>query len=418
MIMRIDRPTLIQAMKLAALAIEQRNAIPILGYMGIRSVGDKLILTGTDLDMTLEVEIAALSSTSMQLALADPHRVAQALQLGEGAVEIEEVTVDKDARLVAMRSGALDLQISRLPWDDFPQLIGGRGEQTKATLSAAHIDSMLRVIRACSTEETRYYLNGLYMHLDTEAASTIDSASLRLAATDGHRLYYTNLAIEHASALGKAMPVDCGRPGMIIPRKVFDILKKLRKQMDGDITFGIAHGSPSNRETTLAPVPAGMQIYFAFTTRDGRCKARLTSKLIDGTFPNYSRVIPSGDLDKIVSIKRAELWLAVRRISGTLPEKVKGIKLTFQPDAQGADRLIVSCRGIEGIRAASTFIAAKTTVKTPFDIGFNGKYLADICDVASGEELLIETSGAGAPSRISSPDNVGGIRTVLMPMRI
>lgn len=410
----VDRNALTAAINIAALVMEQRNTIPILSHMAIRSAGNSLFLSGTDLDMRLEVEIEG-EGDGGATTFAAPRALARVLNLGAQTVELERATIDSGKGVLGVRSGRLDLQMASLPYDDFPQHHSSPEAPAETTISTEHLDTMLRVIRACSTEETRYYLNGLYLHLDPHP-STVDAASLRAVATDGHRLYYARLAVPAAAAIGAAMPANHTQRGMIIPRKAIKILDLLRRRIDGGIQMGITRGVPGNREVTLAPTPSGMFAYFRFETRDRRCKVTLSTKLIDGTFPDYTRVIPGDGQDKLIEIERKDLRQAVDLISQCQPERTKAIKLTFDPNG-GEARLRVMGNSVDGILSASTWIPAKTSVREPFTIGFNGKYLSDICRVAEGSSLMIETMDSGAPSKISSPES-DRLRTVLMPMRV
>lgn len=412
--MKIERQRLTQAINIANLVIERRNTIPILGNVALQPQGSSVSVIGTDLDMEVSVEIEAIEAAGEAITIPAPHRIARVLNLGGSEVEIGRSVTDKETKRIAIRSGRLDLETHDLPYDDFPRLSSSGLAATDTALSPEHIDTILRVAHACSTEEARYYLNGVYLHADGQP-STIDAAGLRAVATDGHRLYLAPLAVPAAAALGDAMPSNGDQRGIIIPRKTIRLLAQLRRRMGGEIRFGLQPSTPGNSDKTLAPQPAGLRAIFSFETKDRQCKVTIATKIIDGTFPAYERVIPTAPQDKQIEISRSALRRAVELIAATSGEKTRAIKLTFDPSGEG--RLRVSAQHADEIVKASTWIEAQTSVREPFEIGFNGKYLADICAVSEGEKLTIETTDAGAPSKIASPES-DGFRTVLMPMRV
>lgn len=415
--MKVDRQRLTQAMNIASLVIEKRNSIPILSHMAIMPMVHSMMLIGTDLDMEVRAQIEVDDSTGLEpITIAAPARIARVLNLGGTQVEIDKATIDKEKTAIAFRSGRLDLQVMHLPYEDFPRIQTPENPGNQIDLSLDHIDSMLRASRACSTEETRYYLNGLYLHTVDEP-STVSTHSLRAVSTDGHRLYTMPIAAPRADVLAKILPItpcNTGERGMIIPRKAINLLARLRPKIEGGVTMGISPRLQENSDKTLIPQAAGTIVSFAFTMRGSGIKVKIATKIIDGTFPNYHRVIPTAEQDKRVLVSRKDLAQAVRLISAADSGKTKAIRLTFDP---AGPKLGVAATGIEDILTASTWIPAETSVKEPFTIGFNGRYLADLCDVTEGDTLLIETMDAGAPTRITSPEGEG-FRTVLMPMRV
>lgn len=417
--MKIERQRLTQAINIANMVIERRNTIPILSHIAIQPGADTIRVIGTDLDIEVVAEVDCQEPGSEALTLPAPDRLARVLNLGDRLVEITRSTEDKEKTRVAVRSGRLDLEMIDLPFEDFPRQPQSGLAPTETKVSRNHIDTILRVARACSTEETRYYLNGVYIHREVQP-STVDGARLQAAATDGHRLYVAPLAVPGAEAMGRAMPENAGQRGIIIPRKAVNLLRQLRKRMDGDISFSIRHAKPdTNRDKSLAPPPAGMLAAFSFQTKDRQCRVTISTKIIDGTFPDYRRAIPTGDQDKVVQFKRADLLRAVQLIAATSGERTRAIRLTFDPtEGESKEgRLRVSMDAPEAILKAATYVDALTSVREPFSMGFNGKYLADICDVSEGDSLVIETMDAGSPAKIASPSG-DGFRTVLMPMRI
>lgn len=417
--MKVERGALIRAMNIAAMVIETRNTISILSHMAIVPMGESVTFTGTDLDMEVSAEIRSLSVGGEPFTIAAPSRVARVLNLGADEVEMEQGTVDKSKTIIGVRSGRLDLRVLTLPYEDFPRIVAST-LATSIELSLEHIDAMLRAARAASGEEIRYYLNGLYLHACDEP-STVSSMSLKAVSSDGHRLYVAPIAAAGIEALAQAMPANSsplrgvseGR-GVIIPRKAINLLRRLRPKIDGAVTFGVAPRMLENSDKTLAPATAGTIASFAFTMNKGETSVRISTKVIDGTFPAYERVIPAGEQDKRVQVKRGELAQAVRLIGATTTGRTKAVRLHFDP---AQERLAVEAVDVEDILSAAVWIPARTNVKEPFTVCFNGRYLADICEVSAGEDLMLETMDSGAPARITSLEDAA-FRTVLMPMRL
>lgn len=418
--MKVERTALISALKIASLAVETRNVIPILGTIAIRSRGEALHLTGYDLDTEVTARIpitdgAANAAHADLGCLPAARSIIAALALGDAEAEISRAQMDKETSLMAIRSGALDMQVKDLPVEDFPQLACG-ADTTSIAISTDHLAAILRAAGAMSIEETRYYLNGIYIHTSDEP-STVSPKSIMAVATDGHRLYRSRLAIAGAEDLDKALPFNAnpgGQRGIIIPKSVIKILRALAGEIRGDITLAIMPITPRNRDDNLAPAPnVRPAAALRFTTKQG-IEVEIRTKLIDGTFPDYSRVIPQDEQDKRILVSRADLQRAVRGISALSSRGSKPVKLTFDPEG---GRLRVSAETVDEIRAGSTWIPAETNVTTPFSIGFNGGYLDDLCAASKGDTLIMATQDQGAPTLITSPEQ-GDFLTVLMPMRV
>ena len=211
-----------------------------------------------------------------------------------------------------------------------------------------------------------------------------------------------------------------GSTGIIIPRRFLQLLRQHRRHMNpaGEIlAFGATSGPPSNSPKDLAPEPASagtLASRFGLTFWNGDAKVNMVTKLIDGTFPDYARVIPTpGDGEPQILFRRADMQLAIRAITAGAMEKTRAIKLTFEKEG----KLRVSCKWIDIGFDGSIEIEAKTNVKEPFEIGYNAAYLRNILDVSDGEEIAIKVSDSNAPGVIVSPAATD-FMTVLMPMRV
>ena len=224
---------------------------------------------------------------------------------------------------------------------------------------------------AVSMEETRYYLNGIYLHFS-------DTTNLTAVATDGHRLALSQMKPPSGSE---------SMPAIIIPRKA---VSELRKLLDDE---------PQEVEVKLSETRA------EFSVRD----VRLTTKLIDGTFPEYKRVIPKGN-DKIISVSVNLLSAAVDRVSTIASDKSRAIKLNMENN-----QLVLSATNPDA--SSATEILEISYDGDSIDIGFNAKYLMDILTQIKGETIAIELIDSGSPSLLRDPEDEANI-FVLMPMRV
>ena len=251
----VERAELLKSLGHVHRAVERRNTIPILANVLIRADRAKLSLKATDLDLevtdTIAAEVAPAGSTTVPA-----HMFYDIVRkLPEGAQMVLESSADRAA--LSIRAGRSRFSLQTLPESDFPDL--APGEMThKFSIKAAELKRLIDKTQfAISTEETRYYLNGIYLH----AASTAQQPTLRAVATDGHRLAQMELELPKGAT---------GMPGMIVPRKTVGEVQRLLEDGETEIAVELSPGK------------------IRFTVGD----VILTSKLIDGTFPDYGRVIP------------------------------------------------------------------------------------------------------------------------------
>jgi len=227
---------------------------------------------------------------------------------------------------------------------------------------------------AVSTEETRYYLNGIYLH----TAGTNKAPTLRAVATDGHRLAQFELALPEGAS---------GMPGIIVPRKTVGEVQRLIEDNEAEITVELSQGK------------------IRFTLGD----TVLTSKLIDGTFPDYGRVIPVGN-DKELTVDKKEFEQAVDRVSTVSSERGRAVKLSLT-----SGRLMLSVTNPDSGSATEEIEVEYGS--EPLDIGFNSRYLLDIAAQLEGEAAVLKLADPGSPTLIQDRDTKGALY-VLMPMRV
>lgn len=368
----LPRDALISALDRAGKVVERRNSIPILGNVLVRATGASLALTGTDLDMMVTTHVPADVSEDGETTL-PAHTLGDFVRKLPTGVMVSLETA-AEGRLT-LRAGRSRVTLPTLDPADFPEMAGG-DLPTHFSLPASALAGLMdRVAFAISNEETRYYLNGIHFHI----AEGEDGPMLRAVATDGHRLGLAELAApEGAGTL----------PAIILPRKAVTEIARLLKPL-GEEKVGLAVGP------TKLQMSAGATI--------------LTTKLIDGTFPDYLRVIPTGN-DKVATLDSAALAAAVERVTTVSSERARAVKFSFEA---GQLRLLVTApdMGDAADEMDVDYAAA------PLTIGFNGAYVADILKAVPGDRALFALNGTGDPCLITAEGDTS-CRFVLMPMRV
>ncbi|MEA2974856.1 MAG: polymerase subunit beta [Alphaproteobacteria bacterium] len=368
----VERAELLKSLGHVHRVVERRNTIPILGNVLIRADKAKLSLKATDLDLevidAVAAEVAPGGSTTVPA-----HMFYEIVRkLPEGSQIVLEASGDR--AVLAIRAGRSRFTLQTLPESDFPDLAAG--EMTHHfSLPAADLKRLINKTQfAISTEETRYYLNGIYLH----TTGTAKSAMLRAVATDGHRLAQVELALPTGAA---------GMPGIIIPRKTVGEVQRLIEDMEGEVAIDLSQG----------------KIRFAIGD------VVLTSKLIDGTFPDYARVIPVGN-DKELVVDKKDFEASVDRVSTVSSERGRAVKLSIS-----AGKLTLSVTNPDSGSATEEIEVEYDS--DPIDIGFNSRYLLDIAAQIEGEVAVLKLADPGSPTLIQDRD-AGGALYVLMPMRV
>jgi DNA polymerase III subunit beta len=368
----IERATLLKCLSHVQSVVERRNTIPILSNVLIEAAGDGTVkLMATDLDLQVVESMGAVSVESPGAITVSAHLLFDiARKLPDGS----QVSLETADNRMTVKAGRSRFSLPTLPRDDFPMIVEG-DLPTSFELPGATLAQLIDRTRfAISTEETRYYLNGIFIHVTDE--------ELRAAATDGHRLARFTIARPDGAE---------GMPDVIVPRKcVAELRKLLEESLDSNVLVDL---SASKIRFTLG----------------GESGVVLTSKLIDGTFPDYSRVIPTGN-DKLLKLDPRSFWEGVDRVATIATEKTRAVKMALE-----TDKVTLSVTSPDNGTAAEEVPASYTSAG--FEIGFNANYLKDILGQIEGDTVELHLADAGAPTLIRQDDKSPALY-VLMPMRV
>ena len=372
----VERAALLRGLSHVQSVVERRNTIPILSNVLIEASSGRMALTATDMDMTI-VEAVPASVAAEGATTASAHTLYDIVRkLPDGAeVELDDSGTDGgDSGRIQLRAGRSRFVLSCLPREDFPTM-GDDDMPHSFSLESGRLRTLIDRTRfAISTEETRYYLNGIYVH----AVAANGSSSLRAVATDGHRL----------ARIDMALPEGAGEiPGVIVPRKTINELRRLIEETEDPV------------EIRLSESKVG------FTVGN----SVLTSKLIDGTFPDYERVIPSGN-DKVLEVDCRRFADAVDRVSTISTEKTRAVKLAI-----GGGNLTLSANSPDAGSATEELEVNYSA--EPMEIGFNSRYLLDIAQQIEGTDAQFTMADAASPTIVRDLANADALY-VLMPMRV
>ncbi len=368
----LERTDLLKSLTHVHRVVERRNTIPILSNVLLRTDSGQLFLKATDLDLEVSEKVTAMVERPGATTV-PAHMIYDIVRkLPEGAQVVLETSSDNAT--LEIRAGRSRFALQMLPESDFPDLTAGEFSH-RFTVRAGEIRKLIDCTQfAISTEETRYYLNGIYFH----TVSNEHGDRFRGVATDGHRL---------AQAEIPAPSGAMGMPGVIVPRKTVGEIQKLLEEPDAEVAVEI---SETKIRLTTGPVV-------------------LTSKLIDGTFPDYGRVIPQAN-DKEMQVDRDEFKEAVDRVSTISSERGRAVKLAISDG-----RMVLTV--VNPDSGSATEELAVVYESEPLEIGFNSRYLLDIAAQLKHETAVFKFADPGAPTLIKD-DGTDDSLYVLMPMRV
>ncbi|MGY6705945.1 DNA polymerase III subunit beta [Roseinatronobacter sp.] len=368
----IERAILLKAVSQAQSVVERRNTIPILANVLIEAEDAQVSFRATDLDVEVMdrapamVERAGATTVSAVML----HEIIR--KLPDGAL-VELVDDPRTGRL-QISAGRSNFSLATLPKEDFPVMASSEYSANFSALAKDLRRLFDKSKFAISTEETRYYLNGVYMHV----AESDGGRVLRCVATDGHRLARIDAPLpEGADSM----------PGVIVPRKTVGELKKLLEDDDMQIAVSVS-------ETKVR-----------FATPD----ISLTSKVIDGTFPDYTRVIPTQNTKRL-EVDANEFARAVDRVATVSSERSRAVKLSLEED-----KLTLSVNAPDSGAAEEELIVAYGDER--LEIGFNAKYLLEIASQVDRENAVFLFNASGDPTLMREGNDTSAVY-VVMPMRV
>jgi DNA polymerase-3 subunit beta len=394
--------TFTRAIELATRVVERRNTIPILGALRVQALGGgRTKISGTDMDMQIDVEFNGEAGWEGILPMASS--VAKGLRtIGDDLTEVFPLPTDRAGCKIVSGDFCIELDCG-MSASDWPTQLEGIQVDAGAHLDSSFVKALRHVRGAISTEETRYYLNGVHLH-----TVNAETWAHRLVATDGHRMYWHDIQI---AGLGEV-------PKIIIPRKTISLLLGLVEK-DGGLTMEIGCELRRNASGQMLKVD-GRAPYVRFTIKTEDHTITVTSKTIDGSFPDYTRVVPNHETPFEAVFNTAELRRKIGALrAGASDKDCRALQFKF---LKGGRTEIEAYWGAR---------EAKITMSLPFTgdaqrapnaiIGFNSRYVRDLLESVNGaEEVKFEFSPIGMatdPAKIK-PKGMDDFTAILMPMRV
>jgi DNA polymerase-3 subunit beta len=369
---QIDRAVLLRALSHIQNVVERRNTIPILANVKIDADKQAVTFTATDMDIALVEQIPAKVKDAGTTTMPAHMLYDIVRKMPEGS-EVE-ISTDAAGGRAEIKAASSRFTLSCLPASDFPVMAEGEFSH-QFTLGGEECRDLIEKTRfAVSTEETRYYLNGIYLH----AAQSEGIPVLRSVATDGHRLARSEVAIPSGAD---------GMPSIIIPRKTVSELKRLLDDHPTDVQISVSD--------TKIRIQSGQVV--------------LVSKLIDGTFPDYERVIPANN-NRLLELDGKRFSQAVDRVSTVSSDKSRAVKILLSNGS-----LELKADNQEAGQATENMDVKYSS--EPIEVGFNSRYLLEMMSQVESETVQFFMGDASAPALVRDPANVGALY-VIMPMRI
>lgn len=367
----VSREILLKNLRHVQSVVEKRNSIAILANVRLRAEDNKLEMTATDNDLTVQGTVEAFVDQSGETTVG-AHKLFEIISKVPDGVMVD-MELAADGNRLAMKAGKSKFSLACLAADAFPDMTRLDGGAT-FSIKNSEIKRLLEKSQfATAADETRQFLNGVYLHVAEEEGQKV----LRAVATDGHRLARVDQPLPEGAE---------DMPAVILPKKTIAELKRLAEE---------------NKEITLHVTDNKIQAEAGEIT--------LTSKVIDGNFPDYGRVIPQGN-DLAMGISVRQLLQAVERVSILSHEKSRSVKFSL-----GEDNLMISANNPDQENAQEEL---KVEFKNAgFDVGFNAKYVADVGGQAEGDDIEFFFKDSTSPVLVKDPADATAL-FVVMPMRV
>jgi len=366
-LLNIERETLLKPLQSVSGIVERRHTLPILSNVLLETADDELKLLATDLEIQVATRAALSKKANTQAITVSARKLQDILR---SLPEATNVSLETQESKLVVRAGKSRFNLQTLPAEDFPKLAAGNGETITVSVAQQELKRMLQLVQyAMAQQDIRYYLNGLLM--------LVDGSKLTLVATDGHRLAYISTALE-----GKHSRVEA-----ILPRKAVLELVKLLSDSEDSVELQIQQN----------------QVRSHFGDVD------LLSKVVDGKFPDFTRVIPSNPPGRFL-ISRIDLQQALQRASILSNEKFRGVRWVLTKNV-----LRIVCTNAEQEEAEEELEVEYAG--EALDIGFNVTYLLDVLNNLSAEQVECALGDANSSMLITVPGDKN-FKYVVMPMRI
>lgn len=347
--------------------VEKRHTLPILSNVLIERSGDQLTLLATDIEIQIKTHTAGAGGTEKSAVTVGARKLQDILR---SLPDSAEVSLELSDKRMQVRAGKSRFNLQTLPAEDYPRMAQADSEQARLQLTQKQFKRLISLVQyAMAQQDIRYYLNGLLL--------VVMGNEIRVVATDGHRLAYAS----------EQLPESLPRTEVILPRKTVIELSRLLADNDEALDIQL---SPN-------------QAIFRFGDIE------LVSKLIDGKFPDYERVIPQNH-NKVITIPRTTLLQSLHRAAILTNEKFRGVRVVLAP---GSLKIISSNADQE---EAQEELEINYDAEA-LDIGFNVTYLLDVLNNVSNEAVEIRLADANSSALITLPGN-DHFKYVVMPMRI
>jgi len=366
-LIKTQRDTLLAPLQSVSGIVERRHTLPILSNVLLEKKGDRLTLLATDIEIQITTSTECAGGEGDGAVTVGARKMQEILRSLPDTAEVSLVLEDKRLQV---RAGKSRFSLQTLPADDFPRMTVSEGETKQFTISQKAFRQLIgKTQYSMAAQDVRYYLNGLLL--------LVEGKELRAVATDGHRLAYASVEID----------TDLPRQEMILPRKT--VLELNRLLVDTDDQLHI----------TLTP----NQVRFSFGS------VVLVSKLIDGKFPDYERVVPAA-LKNHMKVGRQTLMQAMQRAAILTNEKFRGV------------RVVLGDNSLKLVAANAEQEEAQEEVEVDYagdaiDVGFNVGYLLDVLNNIHADEIQWSFNDANSSALITLPGN-DRFKYVVMPMRI
>ena len=362
---QINRDTLLKPLSAVTGIVERRHTLPILSNLLLEAQQDRLVLTATDLEMQISLAI----DTAVGGELSTTISAKKLLDICRSLPENADITMTPQESRIQVKAGKSRFNLQTLPAADYPVMSKGQ-TQTVIKLSQRLLKRLFKQVEfAMAQQDIRYYLNGLLFE--------VSGNRLNVVGTDGHRLSYTSTQLEQ----------EYEKQELILPRKTIIELIKLLDDSEEEVSIETANG----------------QVNFSFG------EIRLISKVIDGKFPDYTRVIPVGHKNSF-TIERMDILLSMQRASILSNEKYRGIRMVL---GNGNLRMISTNSEQEEAEEELEIAYAGDSI----DIGFNVTYMIDVLNNVGSEQIVFSFADANSSCLVTVPDD-NDYKYVVMPMRI